>query len=376
MQNTINTETTVSKSSRKSKGLLLLLLLVIGIVLFAGLQPYGSYKENWVSFTMETGETNFGNYGLVVGELPEFVEQAAKQNSLQILITPIIHEPTTTDFHVFAQIDSPESNTPLIIGQWKTSFIAINGHDRRNQLGLPRASANLSRHVGIPTEISFSFGPTETIVEIDGRYENSGPAFDFSDPHTRITIGNSPDGKFGWYGRLANLSFIDTSNPDNKISYRFDRNTHPTVQADTIVAFEDTLDLTVPKAGGFPDKAWIGSLKFNELLDNNKLDVIVNFLGFAPFGFLLSAFMVVGAKKSIKLLSLVVTTLLGFLLSFGIESIQTFIPGRNPHMHDLFLNTAGTFFGSIGFLILAAIWMLIRKPKTPPEEAQAVNIEL
>lgn len=375
MQTTVSSDDAAPNTRRKSKVLFCLLIVVVGIVLFAGLQPYGSFKDNWVSFTMETGETNFGDYGLVIGELPEFVENAARQNSLKMLVTPIIHEPTTSDFHVFAQLDSPNSDTPFILGQWKTSFIAINGHDRRGELELPRASANLSRHIGVPTEISYTFGPSETIVELDGKYENSGPAFDFSDPLTRITLGNSPDGKFGWYGRVANVTFVDINNPDRSISYRFDRNTHPTIQADTLVSTNKNLDLTVPAPGGFPEKAWIGSLKFNELLDNNKFDIVVNFLGFAPFGFLFTAFLLIGGKKTHSAIALVVTTFIGFLLSFGIESVQTFIPGRNPHVHDLFLNTTGTLFGSIGLLTLAGIWMFLRKPKID-ERTQNINIEL
>lgn len=376
MQESIPAAKAVPDKHRSSKGLWFLLLLVIGIVLFAGLQPYASYKDNWVSFTPQTNETEFGNYGLVIGMLPPFVEEAAKNNNLQVSITPIISKPSDTSFHVFAQIDSPSSEVPLIFGQWNTSLIAINGHDRRGEAELSRISANLSRHVGIPTEVMYTFGATATKVELDGRFEADGPAFDFSDPLTRISIGNSPDGKFGWYGGVANVKFIDSSDPSKTISYRFDKDTLPAIEVDTTITSDESLNLTAPALGGFPDKAWISSLKFEQLLDNNLMDIIVNFLGFAPLGFLLTALLRTGAKRTHWLLSIIVTVLLGLLLSFGIESIQTMIPGRSPHVHDLFLNTTGALLGSIGFLILAGIWALIKRPKPTSENDSTQSAEL
>ena len=139
--------------------------------------------------------------------------------------------------------------------------------------------------MGIPVEVLFTFAASETVVELDGRFEASGPAFDFSEPLTRISIGNSPDGKFGWYGGLASVQFIDASNPNNTITYRFDKDALPIIHTDTAMASDENLELTVPSPGGFPDNAWIGNLKLDQLLDNNLTDIIVNFFGFAPFGF-------------------------------------------------------------------------------------------
>ena len=80
--------------------------------------------------------------------------------------------------------------------------------------------------------------------------------------------------------------------------------------------------------------------------------------------FLVVALLRTAEKHSNWLLSIAITVILGFLVSFGIESAQTIIPGRSPHMHDLFLNTTGALLGSIGFLMLAGVWALLKHPKT------------
>ena len=139
MNQEVNTDV---KGIHKNRKLLwIFFAVVLAIILVAGLQPYANYENDWIDFAAEAEETTFGHYGLVVGSLPPFVEPAAQRNELHISATLTIIEPEDSSFHVFAQIDTQGSDVPLIIGQWKTSLIAINGHDRRQELKLPRASA-------------------------------------------------------------------------------------------------------------------------------------------------------------------------------------------------------------------------------------------
>jgi VanZ family protein len=75
-------------------------------------------------------------------------------------------------------------------------------------------------------------------------------------------------------------------------------------------------------------------------------DVLVNLLGFIPLGFVLSA-VLGGYKGQLDKDMMVLSVLLCFLLSLGIEITQAWIPSRNSSLHDLVLNTAGGWLGVV-----------------------------
>lgn len=78
-----------------------------------------------------------------------------------------------------------------------------------------------------------------------------------------------------------------------------------------------------------------------------RLDVFINLVIYMPFGFL-AAHLFAGTALS----RAVITTLLGGLLSAGLEMGQTYLPGRFTSLSDIILNTLGTLLGalvSVGF---------------------------
>jgi len=74
-------------------------------------------------------------------------------------------------------------------------------------------------------------------------------------------------------------------------------------------------------------------------------DIVVNILGFVPFGFL-AALWLVPARGPMRLRSFLLAVLMGTLISLAIEVTQAFIPARDSNMVDLLCNTAGTVLGA------------------------------
>jgi glycopeptide antibiotics resistance protein len=72
------------------------------------------------------------------------------------------------------------------------------------------------------------------------------------------------------------------------------------------------------------------------------LDACINLVIYMPFGFL-AAQLLAGTVLS----RTVITTLLGVLLSTGLEMGQTFLPGRFTSLSDIILNTLGTMLGAL-----------------------------
>jgi len=70
--------------------------------------------------------------------------------------------------------------------------------------------------------------------------------------------------------------------------------------------------------------------------------VLINIAGFVPFGFLVCAYFSLARRIRTPAL---VTILLGFTVSFTIESLQAFLPTRDSGTTDLITNTLGTCIG-------------------------------
>lgn len=73
-------------------------------------------------------------------------------------------------------------------------------------------------------------------------------------------------------------------------------------------------------------------------------DLVFNALAYLPVGFLLTMLLSsrINGKRTV-----VLATLLGGLLSLGLETLQNWLPGRDPAILDLLSNTLGTLLGAL-----------------------------
>ena len=86
-------------------------------------------------------------------------------------------------------------------------------------------------------------------------------------------------------------------------------------------------------------------------------DIVLNLLGFVPFGFLTFIYYR-GASAGQWLRTIIVATLTGATLSLVIEVGQVWLPTRDSSLLDLALNTAGTGIGA-----LLAGWVYGSRPR-------------
>ena len=75
-------------------------------------------------------------------------------------------------------------------------------------------------------------------------------------------------------------------------------------------------------------------------------DIILNLVGFIPFGFVLIATFV-KAGFTFKKHGVIIVIALCFIVSLIIEIVQAWMPSRSSHFLDLVLNTLGAFIGVI-----------------------------
>ena len=89
----------------------------------------------------------------------------------------------------------------------------------------------------------------------------------------------------------------------------------------------------------------------------SRTDFVVNVLIYMPFGWL-AARVLAGAGR---VRGVLLATLAGSLLSFGVEYLQAFLPLRVPSYYDWGWNTLGTFGGAVVHRQLAALGPWIRR---------------
>ena len=104
-------------------------------------------------------------------------------------------------------------------------------------------------------------------------------------------------------------------------------------------------------------------------------DIAVNLLAYLPLGFFLT---LAWQRLPGRLTAVIAATLFGVGISFGMESLQTWLPSRVPSNLDLACNSAGTVFGTLlaswqGRRIFRGVGRLLHQ-LTPVPHAEAILV--
>ena len=77
-------------------------------------------------------------------------------------------------------------------------------------------------------------------------------------------------------------------------------------------------------------------------------DMIINYFGFIPFGFILFATLI-RFGETFEKQGVFITVAFCFSISLALEIVQAWMPSRSSHMLDLILNTLGGWSGVISY---------------------------
>ena len=75
-------------------------------------------------------------------------------------------------------------------------------------------------------------------------------------------------------------------------------------------------------------------------------DIVINTVGFIPFGFFLTLWMA-NTRKGLQRAIYLIPLAAGFWISLSIELLQIYLPARSSSMMDLVCNTLGTGIGVV-----------------------------
>jgi VanZ family protein len=162
-------------------------------------------------------------------------------------------------------------------------------------------------------------GPRKAVIEVDGRLAATqdlgwAPLSGWNEDFP-LALGGEPDGSdYGWSGRMRRAL---VAVPGSSVDYVADRSA-----------------LVVPRDHWYFPRVPGSPLE----LQLNSSDVLLNVLGFVPFG-LLFVLLRPGSKPLLR--SAAATALLSLTMEFG----QLFVESRNPSVVDFALNVLGGTMG-------------------------------
>jgi len=320
----------------------------------------------------ESPGIKFGKYGIAYTE-PFF--EAIQNNisgpsgfSFEISLKPKKHE--EGGFNFIIALHNGKDSDQLLMAQWRTHIIFMNGDDYNYKRRMKRISVDTAT---LPTKdffISVTTGKEGTKIYFNGQLLREKKDLKLKIPNegmkARLILGNSVYGRNSWNGTVYGLAFYQYELTPQRVSLHYDQwlkeKNFSFVKKENpylLYLFDGNNSLRYLDHSGrnnhinIPSRMKILKKKFLGLPTNlfnytsvPIQDVILNLIGFIPFGFILTATLI-RLDGSIGKHGQLMAVIFGFLLSLTIESIQSWAPARDSSILDLILNTFGTLIGVI-----------------------------
>ncbi len=368
-----------SKHKQKSNPAYLigLSIAILLIILILGLRPKGFYFSNNVHWITDQFGIRFHRYGIAYTDpLSEWIkDDMLKQNrfSMEIALKPA--STRKEGFNFILAIHSGEDSDQLLIGQWGSWIIIMNGDDYDHKRKTKRISVNVASMPPVTRFITVTTGKEGTKVYLEGRLVSTKQDLTLKIPSggkSRLLLGNSIYGRHSWRGDIYGLAFYDRnlSNLDASLHYNRwfeDKNFSFAKSYKPLLLYcfnqqrgSKVLDdsggnhhLEISKRMQVLKREMLSSPCHGTKFDRSFLqDIIINFIGFMPFGFVL-AVTLIKVGGSFQKHYVLFTIVLCFIVSLVIETAQSWMPSRSSQIIDLILNTSGAIIGVI-------IWRCVR----------------
>lgn len=362
---------TATENSRIKKILPLVCLAISIAILIAGLWPFNFRPKNEVTWLNGQNGIHFDRRGIAYSKESVYGPQGAIRPGRPVSIELVVR-PTREPNYSLAPILTlyTEGNRQFFtLAQWKSSLslrAASQGSDLHLDFREMSARNILSKN--IPRFLTVISQKGNTAIYVDGQMMKVARDFtilpaDFSSSG-KFVLGNSPTGNSPWTGDLIFLACYDRELPSEEVFqhfqdwiaqgsptwlpgkippllYLFDERTGLTSHNHS----GDHYDISIPATFHVLKKNVLRSPRKEEYFHRSFiLDVVINILGFLPFGFFFAAWLRNGdglpRKSHVFLLAI-----LGGGTSLTIEILQIYLPTRTSSLSDVICNIFGTILG-------------------------------
>ncbi|MHC1745507.1 MAG: VanZ family protein [Syntrophobacteraceae bacterium] len=351
-------------------------LLLLGITLFLcivmlyfGIRFKGYRPANNVTWLPASEGLGFKRFAVAYTDdfFPPSTA-AGKDAGLTIEIAFRSLDLTSNHFGYLLCVYAGDEKSQLLIGQWRHWLLIMNGADHDGRLGTRKVVVDIGATEGQMALLTIASGGNGTAVYLDGKVIKADPKLQIFYPYqtgrTCLILGNSVYGRHPWHGLLAGLALYDVAMDPKKtmddaakwaagdfagldagiapkIRYRFDLNPAEKVSNMAGIGYP----LHVPERMVVLKKDFLGWPKMqNEMKWSTARDIMLNFLGFMPLGWMLCVTLgrlggFAGRRSSWLAVGL------AFAFSLSLEIAQAWIPSRDSSLIDLIMNTLGAAAG-------------------------------
>lgn len=327
-------------------------------LLVAGLWPFRFFPKNNVRWIDGQQGLRFDRYGIAYGMSPLFFPGGDLDFSrpLTILLRVRPHDEPSDSLPRILSVFDADGREPFFLGQWRSGLVLriLEGERFHRLRYRETGSGNFRKDVTHSVVIrSDAEGLT---ISVDGNLAKTraGVAFSLLGWHrlpARIVLGNSPTGESPWRGDILSIAFyplslppdeIESSRPSPSLQYLFSEGSGMTCRGG-----EPGHDLYIPATFRAPAKGvLLPPWRVQTFNRSFWKDVIVNILGFIPFGFAMTAWSRKDGERKRRSTAIIVVCL-GTAISLSIELLQVYLPTRNSSLTDVFSNTLGTWIGAL-----------------------------
>jgi VanZ family protein len=372
-------------SSGRRNDLFWLSMLTIVFILFIlwfGLRPKYWPEENEARWLPNQHAVHFEPPAIAFVDNFTFGSESdlLKEFTLHLVVTA-----STLDrkgFRPILLLHNGNDSTQMAIWHWGGGVIAMNGDDYDFSRRLPRISGDDALRVGKISFLTFSSSASGTKLYIDGQLDREVAGWQLQIPdareNLRLILGNSVYGKHGWYGEYHGVVLFSRvlSAGEVKEQYELWRQGSSLTDLDSsqlelLYTFvkgkgREVADMSgngnnliIPERPVILKKTFLSMPHKEVHTQSYWLDVFFNFFGFIPLGIFLYYWFRyhpgMGAGSTV-----IIVMGICFGLSFVMELLQGWLPGRDSSMQDLVLNTAG---GCAGILLA---WCMFRFTRFRP----------
>jgi len=363
----------------KSILLILLTLALLSAILYAGLNPKGYKFTNAVTWIENRPGINLGKYSYIYTHLDKnWIANHKKETgcfSIEMATKPENYK--MNRFTFILSMHSGKDKDQLLIGQWRSYIIVMNGNDYSGRCKTPKISINMEKDKLQEIFLTITSDIKGTKVYVDGQLVKTNPHLALKIPQsdrTILTLGNSVYARHSWLGQIYGLAYYDhlllkenaashfKTWSENKI-FTGQKESGPSLlytfnekQGNKIIEhITGKYHLKIPERIA-PVRKNILLPDFSDLeLNYNTIeDIILNFLGFIPLGLVLSV-TIKRVRNKFGKRNILIIVAFCFLVSLTIEIIQAWIPSRSSSIIDLVLNTTGALCGSFCYYLFLKI---------------------
>jgi len=348
-------------------------------ILILGLWPFGYPIPNRVTllsdapgiqFTGSKGRAKLNAGGVVYTPGPLTIHRTkhSAPGSMTLVFKAEAASEFTSGIGTIVALCDEENRLKLLFGQWRTHLIIRTFYFATDRRG-PYTEIGVRDVLtpGKPGLITVTSASNGTKIYDEGELVRSvahvrllPEAVDFSG--YRVYLGNEPDVTAPWEGILYGLGIYDRALTADEVFQSYRSWTHnkppsfvnPGDNAVVTYTFANAKGMKVPDILGdgnyllIPERFDLVQrpLERSTGYKINVEDVVINILGFIPFGFLGVLWLRQRWRGPIVGVAVLVV-LAGFAVSFGIEQAQAYLPTRDSSLLDLITNVVGTTFGVI-----------------------------